>query len=711
MYAQGRVNLGPFFSEFRNIMSTIMLFRKWLIAFLLLLGGAWQSLAAELPNSLATVNGESVTRQELNAYLGRSADDTGSVQAFVLYPAVEQLIAQKLLKQEAARQQIAQRPETAWYLTQAKNALLGKTYLEQARKNVAVPSIDQVDKFILGNPKFFAQRQVFHLRQLTIETTESNAQKLLSSKIENKRNVEDILNELDKAGLKVEATTSWMGSEELEADQLQRATKAIDGAIIDQMQQGSKYTFVQRLGAYADPRDPEYVRSAVIGGLEIEAFNTRVADTMAVAKKSARIEYLVAPNVADSSWVAKVNGLMIPQLALDVGKGSSDDSTKALAEAKILGEAKSGLLQALINEFVLADVANREGVASQPDFKKELQKVEQAAPANVLLALEAQKISQPSADRVHQFIVQNPELFKHRQVFRFVAININKPFSEVQAEFKSLGPRPDIAEINTRLKTLGWKSARAYPWAGPEALTQEYFTTLKKLDRGEMAVLPVNQDSTTVLVKLNTYDDPILGLEAESRARLLIYNNDKRLGSQQYVGQLYAKAQVQLSDEVKAAEKIYNGTQVISQGWNARQWLTVVVYALQIALLIVWPLVVLLSYLKSKKSAHLAEQRRDVAQFSPSTDRWLNLSFLLFLIVASTVLFFNRINLSKFSALSILVVTIVTIALTLVSLSYLYVRNRAHASGFAERFSALSRLPVFGWVFVQAAILLAAYVH
>lgn len=114
----------------------------------------------------ATVNGEEITFQEINAELRslRLAEDVDERAAQNL--ALDRLVERRVLAQQARAEGIDRTPEFLLRERQLRDALLVRMLDAQTRADIAVPDDQAAGRFINENPEMFAQRQVLTVEQV-----------------------------------------------------------------------------------------------------------------------------------------------------------------------------------------------------------------------------------------------------------------------------------------------------------------------------------------------------------------------------------------------------------------------------------------------------------------------------------------------------------------------------------------------------------------
>lgn len=127
---------------------------------------------------IATVNGQEITRPELNAALPNRGEVSGKNAARIRNVALDQVIMQQLVAQEARRQGLDKSQD---YLLASKRAdaqilaeLLSRRVVQQLRQ----PYAQNVEQFVKTNPGRFADRQVLAVEQIRFSAATFDPQKL-----------------------------------------------------------------------------------------------------------------------------------------------------------------------------------------------------------------------------------------------------------------------------------------------------------------------------------------------------------------------------------------------------------------------------------------------------------------------------------------------------------------------------------------------------
>lgn len=127
---------------------------------------------------VARVNNDEITVHQLNYALLRIGL-TGEDQAKQATPKLlNNLIDQTVLVQQAKTEKLDRDPAILLALENAKNQVLSEAWLERHIQAIDKPNSQEVADFNKAHPELFEKRKTYHLRELLIESTPENQQKL-----------------------------------------------------------------------------------------------------------------------------------------------------------------------------------------------------------------------------------------------------------------------------------------------------------------------------------------------------------------------------------------------------------------------------------------------------------------------------------------------------------------------------------------------------
>lgn len=112
---------------------------------------------AEPPAPLATVNGVDIRMQ------APSAAQVDNVR-------VDALIDSQLLQEEAIRNKLDRDPLVQQAIAQAHTEILAQAHLQRRAAALAAPTRAEIESYVLSHPELYAQRKVFQIEQLVIDS-------------------------------------------------------------------------------------------------------------------------------------------------------------------------------------------------------------------------------------------------------------------------------------------------------------------------------------------------------------------------------------------------------------------------------------------------------------------------------------------------------------------------------------------------------------
>lgn len=131
------------------------------------LGGCDRQQKVEGPLG-AKVNDVAVTIEQIEFVAKRSGPVTPEVQKELKRRALEQVINQQLLVQQAEAEKLAQDPKIANAIDNARRQVLAKAWLDKVAAALPKPTDADIAKFYDENPGLFAQRRIYRLLQIAV---------------------------------------------------------------------------------------------------------------------------------------------------------------------------------------------------------------------------------------------------------------------------------------------------------------------------------------------------------------------------------------------------------------------------------------------------------------------------------------------------------------------------------------------------------------
>lgn len=137
----------------------------WMLGAAVMLSGCGDS-GAPTGQVVATVSGDEITRGELNAALSGNVPKDAKAAAQVRNAVLEQLVAQRVISQEAKRENLDKSQDYLLAMRQAEGQILGNLMTRRVLQEVKTPDDAAIDRFMAENPTRFADRVIFGTDQL-----------------------------------------------------------------------------------------------------------------------------------------------------------------------------------------------------------------------------------------------------------------------------------------------------------------------------------------------------------------------------------------------------------------------------------------------------------------------------------------------------------------------------------------------------------------
>src|SRR3954470_11840255 len=110
---------------------------------------------------VATVDGQEITMQELQAEMGGNAPQDPNAAKAVQLAVLQRIVARDVLAKAAKDQKLDQSPQFALQMLRSKSTMLAQMLERKMATEVPPPSREDAEHFISEHPTMFAQRQMY----------------------------------------------------------------------------------------------------------------------------------------------------------------------------------------------------------------------------------------------------------------------------------------------------------------------------------------------------------------------------------------------------------------------------------------------------------------------------------------------------------------------------------------------------------------------
>lgn len=211
--------------------------------------------------------------------------------------------------------------------------------------------------------------------------------------------------------------------------------------------------------------------------------------------------------------VANVNGEEITTTDLD---SELNGATAPTAEGQ--KQLQRMALESIINRTILAQAAEKEGLAKGPEYAVIERKAKQAALVELLQRKVGGSIPNPGSEEIENFIAENPSMFANRRVFVVDQIIVPQANAELA---KALQPVKSLAEAQAVLQQRNIKANNTVGVIDALTIPPQAAQQIAALPPEEVFIIPSPQGLRINHVR-SSQVDPITGDQAKTIARELL---------------------------------------------------------------------------------------------------------------------------------------------------------------------------------------------
>ena len=309
------------------------------------IGGCGKKQETAATQVAAKVNADEITVHQVNNILARVKNVTPEAAPQAKREILGKLIDQQLAKQQAIAKKLDRSPSVVQALESARNEILARAYIEQIAAVQSKPTPEEVKKYYDDHPFLFAERRIFNLEEIVVQSKEGLASGL-REQVAKSRSMQEIAAWLKSQDAKFAANRAVRAAEQIALDLLSKLHAMKDGEI-RLFESGSRLDIVRVVASKVVPVDEAQATPAIQQALFSQRSSEAIAREMKQIRDQAKIAYL--GEFASEAAAAEAKA-----------KAEADAKAKALAEAKTKAEAEAkARAEALARERVAAEAKAR----------------------------------------------------------------------------------------------------------------------------------------------------------------------------------------------------------------------------------------------------------------------------------------------------------------------------------------------------------------
>ncbi len=253
-------------------------------------GAAGDGQGGGVTQVAARVNSDEITVHQINTVLSQSRMRQESAPEQAGAEALERLIDQQLLVQQAEDAQLDHDPRVMQVIDAARREILARAYLEQKAASAGRPSDDEISHYYHDNPALFAERRIYNLQELAIRVGADRHDEI-KVQVEKATRMDDVVDWLKAQGIAFSASAGAKAAEQLPMELLPRFSQMQDGQIA-LVRQPQGLTVVHLAGSVARPIDETKARPLIEQFLVNQRKSVLAKDELQRLRGVAEIAYL-----------------------------------------------------------------------------------------------------------------------------------------------------------------------------------------------------------------------------------------------------------------------------------------------------------------------------------------------------------------------------------------------------------------------------------
>jgi EpsD family peptidyl-prolyl cis-trans isomerase len=237
----------------------------------------------------AKVNKEEITVHQINYLLGQRPIPP-ALAASASKQALERLIDQELVIQQAAEQKIDRDPQVVQQVEAARRDIIARAYVERIGAGATRPTAEEVKRYFDENPALFKERRIYSFQELAIEATADQVADV-RAKVQQAKSPDDLSASLKAANYRFNMAPTVKAAEQLPLANLPAISKLKDGeALINAAPPGVQVLVL--VESRSQPVDEQRALPLVEQFLLNERKRKAVEDNIKALRSTGKIEYV-----------------------------------------------------------------------------------------------------------------------------------------------------------------------------------------------------------------------------------------------------------------------------------------------------------------------------------------------------------------------------------------------------------------------------------
>lgn len=214
---------------------------------------------------------------------------------------------------------------------------------------------------------------------------------------------------------------------------------------------------------------------------------------------------------AKSETVATVAGDKISQTELDLAVSRMG----TLNEAQT-AEAKRKLLQALIDQRLVAQAAQKAGIDKDPAVELVMAQASRQALAEAYVERNFKDVAKPTEDEIAAYYNQHPELFSQRRIYRIQELDLQVEPSRVAEVETRLKSSHSMGDFVNWVKEQGIDGKTAVAVKPAEQIPTPLLARLSQMKDGEVTVISTRPGQLLIEQVLESQLQPVTQAQVQS---------------------------------------------------------------------------------------------------------------------------------------------------------------------------------------------------